>query len=195
VALRFHHLARACTWAGLTLCVAAAAQSRAMPLDSQHTRLGFELSTRWGQTLKGRFPHHQGLVTVLPDGRHQVTLRMYTADVQINDHERYARWARGSAFFDADKWPEVVFISDPYDPAVLRDGGQITGELVIRGIARAETLTVQPATCSRPALDCDVVLSGTLRRSDYEMDSLKLAINDRVVLLMHARIERSEATP
>lgn len=195
MALKLCRLARVCAWIGLTLCVAAAAQSPAMPLDKQHTRLGFALSTRWGQTLEGRFPHYQGVVTVLPDGRHQVTLRMYTADVQITDHERYARWARGSAFFDADKWPEVVFISDPYDTAVLRDGGQITGDLVIRGIRRPETLTVQPAACTRPALDCDVVLSGAVRRSDYEMDSLKLVINDRVVFLLHARVEPPERTP
>lgn len=187
--MSFKSLARACAGIGLTLCAAAAAQSRAIPLDKQHTKLGFELSTRWGQTLEGQFPRYDGVVNVLPDGRHQVSLRMYTADVQIADHERYAKWARGSAFFDSKKWPEVVFTSHPYEAATLTGGGQIAGELVIRGIRRPETLTVEPAQCARPALDCDVVLSGAVRRSDYEMDSLKLAINDRVVFLLHARLE------
>jgi len=195
VALKLQRLARACAGLGLTLCAAAAAQSRAIPLDKLHTQLGFELSTRWGQTLEGQFPRYDGVVTVLPDGRHQVSLRMYTADMQIADHARYAQWARGSAFFDADKWPEVVFISHPYDMTVLRGGGQIAGELVIRGIRRPETLTVQPAACPRPALDCDVVLSGAVRRSDYQMDSLKLAINDRVVFLLRARLEPTGDTP
>ncbi|WDS34879.1 YceI family protein [Pseudoxanthomonas sp.] len=195
MAVSFKNLIRACASVGLTLCAAAAAQSRAMPLDKQHTRLGFELSTRWGQTLEGQFPRYDGVVNVLPDGRHQVSLRMYTADVQIADHERYAKWARGSAFFDSKRWPEVVFVSHPYDAATLIGGGQIAGELVIRGIRRPETLTVEPAQCLRPALDCDVVLSGAVRRSDYEMDSLKLAINDRVVFLLHARLEPPGDTP
>ncbi|WP_254775393.1 YceI family protein [Pseudoxanthomonas sp. GM95] len=179
----------------LTLCAAAAAQVRAIPLDKQHTRLGFELSTRWGQTLEGQFPRYDGVVSVLPDGRHQVSLRMYTADVQITDHERYAQWARGSAFFDSAKFPEVVFISHPYDVSMLIAGGHIAGELVIRGIRRPETLTVEPAQCPRPALDCDVILSGEVRRSDYEMDSLKLAISDKVVFLLHARIEPPKEKP
>lgn len=188
MALRLQHLARACAGVALTLCAAASAQSRTMPLDKQHTRLGFELSTRWGRILEGKFPRYEGVVTVLPDGRHQVALRMYTAEVQIADHARYTQWARGSAFFNADKWPEVAFVSHPYDSAVLGAGGSIAGELVIRGIRRSETLTVQPAQCARPALDCDVVLSGAVRRSDYAMDNLKLVINDQVVFLLRARL-------
>jgi polyisoprenoid-binding protein YceI len=195
VAVISNRLLRAFAGLGLTVCAAAAAQSRTMPLDKLHTQLGFELSTRWGQTLEGQFPRYDGAVTVLPDGRHQVSLRLYTADVQIADHVRYAQWARGRSFFDADKWPEVVFISHPYDAAVLRSGGQIAGELVIRGIRRPETLTVQPADCPQPALDCDVLLTGAVRRSDYRMDNLKVAISDKVVFLLRARLERPRDTP
>lgn len=180
---------------GLSLCTAAAAQSRTFTLDKLHTQLGFELSTRWGQKLEGQFPRYEGTVTVLPDGRHQVSLRMYTADVQIVDHARYAQWARGSAFFDAGKWPEVVFVSHPYDTAVLEQGGQIAGVLMIRGIRRPETLTVSPARCARPAVDCDVVLTGEVSRGDYDMDSLKVAISDRVVFSLHARLDRAEEQP
>lgn len=190
--VRWRH---ACATIALMTCATASAQSRAMSLDKQHTQLGFELSTRWGQSLEGSFPRYDGVVSVLPDGRHQVSLRMYTSDVQIEDHPRYAQWARGSAFFDSDKWPEVVFISHPYDTAVLRDGGQIRGELVIRGIRRPETLTVQPAQCPQPAVDCDVVLTGAVRRSDYEMDSLRLAVNDRVVFVLRARVLARRETP
>lgn len=188
---------RFCLGAGLTLCTAAAAaaQSRTMPLDKQHTRLGFALSTRWGQTLEGNFPRYDGVVHVLPDGRHQVTLHMYTADVQIGDHTRYAQWARGSAFFDAEKWPEVVFVSYPYDSAVLKGGGQLEGELVIRGIRRPETLTVTPEPCARPGVDCDVVLSGEVRRSDYDMDGFRLALSDKVQFLLRARVQAPEREP
>jgi len=191
----FKRFARACAGLGLTVCAAAAAQSRTMSLDKLHTQLGFELSTRWGQTLEGQFPRYDGTVTVLPDGRHQVSLRLYTADVQITDHERYAQWARGRSFFDADRWPEVTFVSHPYDATVLRGGGQIAGELVIRGVRRPETLTVEPAQCGRPALDCDVLLSGAVRRSDYRMDNLKVAISDKVVFLLRARLERPGDAP
>ena len=64
----------------------------------------------------------------------------------------------------------VVFTSKPYDEALLRSGGTLAGDLSIRGITRPRTLQVAPSTCARPAVDCDVVASGAVRRSDYDMD-------------------------
>ena len=43
--------------------------------------------------------------------------------------------------------------------------------------------------CARPAVDCDVVATGAVRRSDYDMDDWKLAINDRVVFVLRARVQ------
>lgn len=181
----------------LLLCgtlLAAAGGARAdtpdgvLQFDKQHSDFGFELSTRWGQKLVGRFPHFDGKVVALADGRQQVQLRMYTRDVEIVGHPRYSEWARGERFFGAQTWPAVVFVSKPYDPATIRHGGPLAGELNIRGIARPETLTVQPAACGRAGLDCDVVVIGTVRRSDYDMGAFGLAVNDRVVFLLRSRL-------
>ena len=70
----------------------------------------------------------------------------------------------------------------------LREGGLLEGDLSIRGISRPRSLTVAPATCLRPALDCDVVATGAVRRSDYDMDDWKLAVNDRVLFVLRARV-------
>lgn len=158
-------------------------------LDPAHTRLGFELRTRWGQRLEGNFPRYEGHVRVLPDGQHQVQLRMYTRDVEIVGFPRYTEWARGSHFFEADRYPVVSFISRPYSPQLLQTGGELAGDLSIRGISRPGSLTVEPSTCARPARDCDVVANGAVRRSDYDMDDWKLAINDRVVFHLRARVQ------
>jgi len=49
-------------------------------------------------------------------------------------------------------------------------------------------LTVAPSACGRPAHDCDVVATGAVRRSDYGMDAWTLAVSDRVVFVLRARL-------
>lgn len=161
--------------------------------DPAHTRLGFELRTRWGQVLDGVFQRYEGSVEHLPDGRQQVRLRMYTREVEILGHPRYSDWARSEKFFDAGRYPVVTFTSRPYDPMLLYDGGELEGELSIKGISRPRSLEVAPATCAHPAVDCDVVATGAVRRSDYDMDDWMLAVSDRVVFVLRARIRSGKA--
>ncbi len=163
------------------------------PLDPALSRFGFELRTRWGMKLEGAFPRYEGEVKRLPDGRQQVQLRLLTRHVEIEDHPRYTEWTRGTQFFDAERYPAVTFVSKPYEPALLKDGGPLAGSLSIRGITRPETLTVTPSTCSRPALDCDVVATGAVRRSDYDMDDWMMAVSDRVVFVLRARVQAETA--
>ncbi|MFT3761338.1 MAG: YceI family protein [Pseudoxanthomonas sp.] len=179
----------------LALAAAGAAQAGPKPLqfDPAHSRFGFELGTRWGQKLQGRFDRYEGEVVELPDGRHQVRLRLYTGGVEIEDHPRYSEWARGPRFFDADRYPAIDFVSEPYDPAMLRQGGEIAGSLSIRGIRRPKSLDVAPAECARPGLDCDVVATGTISRADYGMDDWKFAVGDRVVFVLNARLRENAA--
>lgn len=185
---------------GLLVAIVAAMQAGPaqagngeLEFDPQHSRFGFELHTRWGQQLDGRFPRYDGRVVALPDGRHQVRLRFFTADVEIEEHPRYTDWTRGPRFFDAKKYPTVSFVSEPYEPGLLARGGKLAGALSIRGIQRPKSLDVEAATCARPGLDCDVVATGAVSRADYDMDDWKLAVNDRVVFVLRARLRENTA--
>lgn len=176
------------------LCACPALTASADAFDPALSRLGFELTTRWGTKLSGVFRKYEGDVRRLADGRHQVQLRMFTRSVEIEGHPRYSEWTRGPRFFESDRYPVVAFVSRPYPEELLRRGGPLLGELSIRGVTRPETLTVAPSTCARPARDCDVVASGAVRRSDYDMDNWKMAVNDRVVFVLRARLH-AEAAP
>ena len=170
--------------------------ARAQPttsFDQAHSRLGFELRTRWGLKLDGVFPRFQGELRQLPDDLQQVRLRMFTQDVEIEGYPRYTEWTRGDQFFDADRYPVVSFVSRPYDKALLVSGGPLAGDLTIRGITRPKTLDLAPSTCGRPAVDCDVVATGAVRRSDYDMDAWQMAVSDRVVFVLRARLQAPAA--
>jgi polyisoprenoid-binding protein YceI len=176
----------------LAATTAAVAATPSRSIDPSVSQVGFTLTTRWGQTLQGRFPRYQGEVADAGDGRHQVRLRLSTRDVEIVGHPSYSRLTRGSGFFDAKHYPQVEFISDAYPPALLQDGGAMTGILNIRGIRRHEVFVVSPATCAQPARDCDVVATGTIDRSDYGMGRWDFALSSEVRFNLRVRVRAED---
>lgn len=174
--------------------VAMSLAASAAEIDGDRSRAGFTLQTRWGQQLEGRFPSMRGAVDDLGDGHHRVRLVLSTTDVEIDGHSGYTRATRGSGFFDAGHWPQAEFLSDPYSPALLRDGGTIGGILSLRGVQRREMFVVLPAACDRPAYDCDVVAVGRIDRDNYGMDRWRIAVDDDVRLSLRIRVQAG-ATP
>ena len=159
---------------------AGTAQVGSKSIDPAQSQVGFTLRTRWGQTLEGRFPTYQGEILALDDGRRRVRLSLSAREVEIVGHRNYTRLTRGKGFFDAERYPEVVFVSEPYGDELTRDGGALAGALTIRGVRRHEVFTVEPSTCARPAHDCAVVASGTVQRSDYGVDRWSFALSESV---------------
>ncbi|HBK45982.1 MAG TPA: hypothetical protein DDZ67_06000 [Xanthomonadaceae bacterium] len=180
----------------LGVCVLALALGWAPPapaqqqlaLDTVQSRFGFEIRTRFGQKIEGLFPRFEGEIVKLPDGRHQVRLRMFTSQVEIPGKPRYTAWMRGEDFFDVARYPVVEFNSLPYAPEIVERGGDLVGNLTIRGITHVETLRVMPAECPRAGYDCDVISRGTVLRGRYGMDNWQVALGDRVTFVLHARV-------
>ena len=179
-------------WLAL-LGLAAALSAPASEIDTALSRIGFTLKTRWGQSLEGRFPDWQGEIVEVSEQRRQVRLRLPTREVEILDHPRYSKITRGNGFFDADHHPWVEFVSDPYTGDLLQEGGLLGGALTIRGVRRREVFTLEPATCARPTIDCDVVAKGVVYRSDYAMDRWGFALSDRVVFNLRIRTRPAPA--
>lgn len=177
-------------WRWLALLGACwAASLPAAEIDTAGSRIGFTLKTRWGKMLDGRFPHWSGEIVETADRRRQVRLRLPTREVEILDHPQYSKITRGKGFFDSEQHPYVEFVSDPYSPELLRNGGLLGGALTIRGVRRREVFTLEPATCERPTIDCDVVANGVVYRSDYAMDRWAFALSDRVLFSLHIRVD------
>lgn len=149
-------------------------------IDPAQSQVGFTLRTRWGQTLEGRFPVYEGEISALDDGRRRVRLTLSAREVEIVGHRNYTRLTRGKGFFDAERYPEVVFVSEPYGDELTRDGGALAGALTIRGVRRHEVFTVEPSACAHPAQDCAVIASGTVQRSDYGVDRWSFALSESV---------------
>ena len=157
-------------------------------LDPVHSRVGFELHTRWGRALQGRFPRFDGEVVVRPDGRRQVRLQLHAASVEILGHPRYTQWARGPGFFDMARHPRIEFVSEPYSEALLHSGGTLAGSLTMLGVERPARFELAPAGCPQPGRDCDVVAHGTIDRTDYGMLGWRIALHDAVRFSLRVRV-------
>jgi len=187
----FGPLLRRLVAAGL-LCAVAPAWAALEPgsatsMDIERSEIGFSLRTRWGQQLVGRFGDWQGEIAVLADGRHQVRLALATDSVEIVGSRVYTRITRGPGVFDVKRFPQILFVSDPYPAALAREGGEMTGVLSIRGVQRRETFRIAASECERPAFDCDVTGTGDVRRSQYAMDRWDYALADQVRFSLRIR--------
>ena len=174
----------------LVAALLVAESASAAEIDPVASHIGFTLSTRWGQSLQGRFLDARGEVAELGDGRHQVRLQLSTRTVEIVDHSAYTRYTRSSSFFDAAHYPQMEFTSDAYPSELLHRGGVLPGMLTIRDVHRREVFTISPATCTQPARDCDVVVSGSIHRTDYGMDRWNFALSDKVRFSLRVRVRR-----
>ena len=169
----------------------AATSSRTF--DPHYTRFGFELRTRWGQRVSGVFPQYAGEVSTLADGRHRVRIVLRTDGVIVAGSDRYTALARGPNFFDAQRYPYIEFVSEPYPDTLVRTGGRMRGRLSMHGVTRMETFTLSRPDCDEPGRNCDVVASGSISRDDYGLDGWQFALADRVRFMLRVRLV--ETTP
>lgn len=162
----------------------ASVDAQALALDTVAT---FQLRTRWGQRVTGAFPDARAVVEALPDGRHRVRVALATGALEITDSARYTRLARGPKFFDSERHPHAVFVSAPFDAALLERGGPLPGMLSLRGVSRDATFELESSTCDAPGHACDVVAHGVVQRDDYGLDGLPMLLGSRVHFTLRVR--------
>lgn len=184
--------ARTRAWLSVVLALLAAHPVAAAPIDAAASQIGFNLVTRWGEVVDGYFPVFDGEVVRSPDGRDQVRLTLSAGDVEILGNRRHTQLTRGRGFFEADRYPWITFVSDPFDPEMLVQGGELPGTLAIRDVQRRESFTVLPSACGRPGRDCPVLAAGVIDRGDYGMTRWSIAINRKVRFQLRIRVVGDE---
>lgn len=104
-----------------------------------------------------------------------------------------ARVTRSEAFLAVDQHPRILFRSDAFAPALLRDGGALRGELTLRGMTRPVIFSVAPAACPTPGLDCEIVVTGHVSRQAFGMNAYRLTVRDTVDFEFQVRLKPEPA--
>jgi len=100
-----------------------------------------------------------------------------------------------AAYFNAATYPQILFHSISIKPASTPGQYEILGALTIRGVTKPQmmvaTLLSAPAA-SKNAGTADFYVTGTLRRSAFGMVADQGAVNDAIVLKIHARVMQAK---
>ncbi|MGB3731392.1 YceI family protein [Microbacterium sp.] len=104
--------------------------------DPQHTRIGFSAKHAMVTTVRGAFNEVTGHLHV--DTEHpenswaKVVMKTASVDTRVQQRDEHLRSAD---FFDAEKWPEITFVSTHIEEVDDRAFG-VTGDLTIRGVTK-----------------------------------------------------------
>ena len=112
-------------------------------LDPAHTRIGFSAKHAMVATVRGAFNEVTGRLHADFDNPElstaEVSLKVASVDTRNEDRDNHLRSAD---FFDAEKWPEIVFrstrIEEVGDNALV-----VSGDLTIRDVTKSITIPIE----------------------------------------------------
>lgn len=166
-----------------------------MGFDPARSEAGFSVRMRWLQKFTGRFSRFRGEVRTLGDGRGQVELEIDATSLDMGTRARATEWALSDEFFDAANHPVIVFVSEPFPLTLATEGGELAGELSLRGVTRRVGFEMLAAECDRPGRDCPVRVDGVVKRTDFGMDAHRVAVQDKVNLDFSVHFVEADASP
>lgn len=180
----------------LFLClgmVADMATAQTHAIDPDQASASFWIRPAWLKRIEGVFPVLEGVVE--QDRQRKSTRVDVRIDVRALQMSRasYVTWAQSPEFFDVERYPWIRFRSDAISTQQLREGGQIGGEVTLRGIVQRVQFTLAPATCDAPGIACPVRATGEVRRSMFGMNARRVALGDTVHLAFAVQLATGSA--
>jgi polyisoprenoid-binding protein YceI len=159
-------------------------------IDARHSKAEFSVRLLWVSTVSGRFEGIRGDVRIdMPAQMAVVRADLETAGIRM-ESSRLQRWVLAPEFFDAEHYPQIHFQSDPTPLALLSAGGDVAGQLTIRGVTRPVSFRLLANRCPTERLQgCVLQLQGMIDRTDFGMRGRRGALSDRVQLGMAIVLE------
>lgn len=151
-------------------------------IDTTQSHATFALRVLLLKRIDGQFDRVEGVIERDPAaGRFGVDVRIAAQSVRM-ERASHADWARSTDFFDAARHPWIQFRAVAQPERLLREGGELRGELTLRGVTRPISFALEPSECPRPGIDCAVRARGEVQRSEFGMDARRFVLGDRVRL-------------
>ncbi len=165
-------------------------------LDKSHSEVGFRVKHMVIATVNGSFNEFEGTVNFDPDNLNdskiEGTVKVASVDTK---NEKRDEHVRGDDFFDAEKYPDITFVSSE----IKKDGDGFVaiGDLTIRDVTKKVEI---PFTLAGPITDpwggtrVAIDAGTTINRQDFNvkwntaMDNGGVVVSDNVVLSLHAEL-------
>ena len=163
------------------------AQSTFQTFDPVNSTASFRVHFRLLPAAGGQFARVSGQLQ--RDGNQQrVVVSVDGRSLKFNGPNWMNRVTRSDDFLAVDRYPEISFQSESFAPALLRDGGELRGELFLRGQRRLATFQLLRSTCAQPGRDCDIQVRGRVSRHEFGMNSYRFTVRDDVDFEFRVRL-------
>lgn len=153
------------------LALASPALADSWQVDPSHSDVGFSVPHMMISRVKGEFKEFSGKAEIDDKNltRSQVTFEVKVASVDTDEAKRDEH-LRGGDFFDAEKYPLMVFKSTKVRRA--GKGYKVTGDLTLHGVTKPVTLAVtltKPIQTPFGTTARGVSATGVIKRKDFGM--------------------------
>ena len=181
--------------AGLLALAMPARSADTEPFDPKASDAGITVDLRVAGKVDGRFGKLAGELRPADGDRWQVVARIDARTLVLDGPAWMQRSTRSAKFLDVEKHPRIDFESTPFARDLLRTGGELAGDLTLRGRSGRVAFRVEPADCDQPGRDCPIRVRGTVSRKAFGMTSQRLWLRDAVGFDFHVRLRDHSAPP
>lgn len=178
---------------GAGLLLAALAFGGTYEVDSAHTQIQFKVKHLGISTVTGKFNEFAGSFDLDPSDPGTLSARAIIKTGSIDtDNDDRDKHLRSPDFFDAERYPEIRFVSTKVEP-IGGNGLRVHGDLTIRGVTKPIVLEGKfggavkgPMGEGRAAFSA----SGTINRKDFGvswnkvLDSGGLVVSEEVTIVL-----------
>lgn len=184
---------------GLLLCGLAflainsgATEAKVWRIDSLNSQARMSISLRIPLHPEGKFKTISGELTQLPEQKMSVRLQLDVQDLQMNGPNWVQKSTVSKQFLDSQNYPRIDFQSAPFSNQLLISGGEIKGQLTIKGQTQPVVFVLASSTCHRPGFSCAVMGKGTVNRYDFSMTAYRWTVRDEVQFSFQLKFAENE---
>jgi polyisoprenoid-binding protein YceI len=163
-------------------------------IDSAHSAAQFKVRHLMVSNVRGDFSKLAGKLEFDPknpaNSKVEATIDVSTVNTREPDRDKHLKSAD---FFDADKFPQMIFKSKKFTPAGA-NSYNVLGDLTIRGVTREVTFTVDGVTPETKGMMGETRIgaqvSGKVNRKDFgvswnkALDAGGVAVGDEVEITL-----------
>jgi polyisoprenoid-binding protein YceI len=160
-------------------------------IDPAHSEMGFKVKHMMISTVSGQFENFEATVETDTDDfiNAKIEVRIKTNYITTKEKDR-DNHLKSDDFFNAEKYPEIVFKSKSFD------GTKLVGDLTIRNITKEVSLDVEfngIVTDPYGRTKAGFEISGQISRKEYELkwnavtEAGSIVVADNVKLVIGAQ--------
>jgi polyisoprenoid-binding protein YceI len=173
--------------------LAPAPTSAPLAIDGARSNVEFLVNLRFRMRATGRISGIGGELRPQPAGGWTVRVQADGRNLRVAGPRWMGRVTRSDDFLAVDRYPDIRFNSQAFSDRILRMGGNVRGQLTLRGLTRPVSLRLLPSACDHPGRDCDLQVQGIISRIDFGMTAYPRSVKDDVEIRLQVRLRPAAA--